>query len=126
MEEGARVRDPLGDVPQLFVELTPKRGFEPLVAVDVASRQRDRARSQPPRHLSLLGEHVAVPDEHEHDAVERRRAAAPGSERTARGRHWAPPARSARATAVPRPRRVASTIAPVMMSMVTIASAATG
>ncbi len=41
-------------------------------------------------------------------------------------RHWATPARSLRAIAVPRPRRVASTMAAVMMSMVTIASAATG
>src|SRR5262249_15607410 len=93
----------------------------------VASGQRDGARSQPPaRGLSLLGEHVAVPDEHERDALEGRDAGAPRSGPTARGRHCATPARPGPAAAVPRARRVARTIAPVMISMVTIASAATG
>src|SRR5215472_15745294 len=48
---------------ELFVELPLERILERLAGLDVASGQRDGARSQPTRRLALLGEHVAVPDE---------------------------------------------------------------
>src|SRR5439155_11332231 len=99
MEQRTDVGDALGHDAQLFVELAPERVLEPLARVDVASGQRDGSRSESSSRLALLGQHVAVPDEHEHDAVERLSVFTPRSSRA----HWATPARSARATAEARP-----------------------
>src|SRR5262249_19065584 len=104
VEQGAHVRGALGGDPQLLVEPPLQRPLERLARLDVASGQRDGARSQPARGLSLLGEHVAVPDEHERDALEGRHAGAPRSGPAARGRPCATPAPSALPPAVPRPR----------------------
>src|SRR6266850_3273497 len=129
MKERADVRDAFGDHPQLFVELTPERVLEPLARVDVSSRQRDGSRSEPASGFSLLCQDLTIPDEHEHDTVQRRLAVTP-SGRAAPGRHWLTAACSVGGIpwrpALPRPSRVASAVAAVMISMVTIASAATG
>src|SRR5262249_60789049 len=107
-------------------ELPVARALCPLAGADVPSGQRDGARGHPPLCLSLLGEHVAALDEHEDDTVQELASVTPRSGCPACRRHCVIPARSARATAVPRPSRVASPITAVMMSMVTIASAQTG
>ncbi len=87
MKKRTDVRDAFGDHPKLFVELTPERVLEPLARVDVSSRQRDSSRSEPASGLSLLCQDLTIPDEHEHDTVQRRLAVTP-SGRAAPGRHW--------------------------------------
>src|SRR2546425_939665 len=109
--------------------VTAQRVLETLTGLDVAAGQGDGSRSEPSGRLPLLRQDVAVPHEHEHDAVQRRLPGTPAG-RVARHRHWVTAAGSAREIASPparpRPSRVARAIAAVMISIVTIASAATG